>query len=110
MTLGATTGAFTVSLPVRPTATGTLRSPRDGGTCTVDSTSLVAESSESNNACGSDTVTVTGTPNLQVAQTTAIPTAVVGNEFAWTWTMTNVGSGPATFTAAVRRCCSATCR
>jgi hypothetical protein len=58
-------GTITVTVPVTPTATGSLSNPRSNGNCSVDPSTHVSESNESNNACATNTVTVT---NVQPAQ------------------------------------------
>jgi hypothetical protein len=57
VTLGATTGAFSVQFSATPSATGTFANPRTAGVCAVDPSTVVTESNEADNAC-SNTVTV----------------------------------------------------
>ena len=78
--LGAGGGAFTVTVPVTPTAFGLLANP-GGGICAVDPAGVVAEANEGNNTCGTSvtvrrpTVTLTttrvapGTLSVTVAAT-----------------------------------------
>ena len=113
VTLGATTGTFTVSLSVMPTAPGTLVNPASNGICRVDPSAMVAESDEVNNDC-TDTVAVTQ-PNLHISKANDVEgTAAVQSEITWTWTITNAGhraghiprrQGPAAGQPAAHRRC-----
>jgi hypothetical protein len=71
VTLGATGGTFTVTIPVTPTAIGTLVNPASGGVCAVDPTGVVAESDEGNNACSISAAV--GRPNVAVTSTRGAP-------------------------------------
>jgi hypothetical protein len=59
--VGATTGRFDVVVSVRPDTSGVLNNPRGGGNCWADPSAHVTESSESNNYCNADAVTVGST-------------------------------------------------
>ncbi|MBI3761861.1 MAG: CSLREA domain-containing protein [Chloroflexi bacterium] len=61
VTLGATTGRFDVVFSATPATTGALTNPT-GGVCRADPDGAVTESSEANNDCTADTVTVNAAP------------------------------------------------
>ncbi|MCA9936395.1 MAG: choice-of-anchor D domain-containing protein [Anaerolineales bacterium] len=54
----AVSGRITITLPVTPTAFGTLVNPRLGGDCLADPDGRVAEIFDDNNTCGPDSVAV----------------------------------------------------
>jgi hypothetical protein len=94
--LASGTGAFNVSLSATPPATGAFVNPRSGGLCAVDPENGVAESNETNNQCA-DTVQVVA-PDLSAATNDDVGGATtLGNAWVWTTTITNNGTGSATF-------------
>jgi hypothetical protein len=95
--VGSATGAFDVSVAATPSRTGTFTNPRSGGSCSVDPGNAITESSESNNACNSDTVAVTA-PDLTATKTDDVSgTTAVGSSFNWKIHVVNGGDAPATF-------------
>jgi uncharacterized repeat protein (TIGR01451 family) len=64
VTIGALTGAITVTFNARAAVAGDYVNPRPGGRCLVDPDNHIDESSESNNSCV-DTVKV-GLPDLTI--------------------------------------------
>ncbi len=88
----------TVTVPVTPTANGTLNNPRLAGICSVDPANAITESSEIDNSC-SDTVTVgPATPDLTIVKTNdAGGTVSTNTDFNWILTINNTGSTAATF-------------
>jgi len=98
VTLGATTGQFDVVFSVTPTAAGALTNPASGGVCRTDPFGAIVESSESNNDCTPNTVTVDGIPDLTAAKSNNAGGAItLGNSFTWTVTVANSGPAAATF-------------
>jgi len=97
VTIGATTGSFTVTMSVTPTTTGSL-----ANTATVDPDSLIAEANEGNNT-GVDTVTVAA-PNLTAVKTNDVGGIISpGIPFTWTIAVSNgAGAGTATFSGGGR--------
>src|SRR5262249_13906054 len=71
-----------VSFTATATAQGPFVNPRAGGTCAVDPDLLVAENSETNNAC-SDTVNIP-TPELTATKTNNVGGVSVTGA-PWTW-------------------------
>ena len=95
--VGSATGAFDVSVAATPSTTGTFANPRSAGACSVDPSNAVAESSETNNACNSDTVAVSA-PDLTATKTDDVGGATtIGNTFTWKIHIANSGDAPATF-------------
>jgi LPXTG-site transpeptidase (sortase) family protein len=87
VTIGATTGSFTVTSSVTPSAAGSLPN-----TATVDPNNVVNEAVEGNNT-GSDTVAVVGPPTIAKAFT---PDSItVGGTSTLQFTLTNTNSGAA---------------
>ncbi len=100
VTLGATTGAFDVVFSVTPTTAGALTNPAYGGVCRTDPFGAIVESSESNNDCTPNTVTVDGIPDLTATKSNTVGGAItLGNSFTWTVSVTNTGAAGATFTS-----------
>ncbi len=93
-------GKFEVAVPVTPSAAGTLANPRSGGSCSVDPNGVIVETSETNNTCNSDSVTVL-TPDLIASLANNVSgEASYGNVFTWTLTVTNTDVLTASFTSA----------
>lgn len=93
--MAATTGTFTVSFDVTPTAASSLVNPRGGGVCAVDPDTHVTEDDETNNACA-NTVTVASSPDLIATKTNNTAGAgIVGTPFTWSIRVQNIGSGAA---------------
>lgn len=100
VTVGGSTGTFTVSFTATPSASGTYTNPT-GGSCSVDPDSNVTESNEANNTCSSNSVVVSA-PDLTISKANNVSGATsLGdvNDGAWTWSLTagNGGSGDAVF-------------
>jgi LPXTG-site transpeptidase (sortase) family protein len=96
VTIGGTTGTFTASFTATPSAAGAFTNPT-GGTCSIDPSSNVTESNESNNSCGSNSVVVSA-PDMQASKTNNVGGSVsLGDNWTWTTTITNTGAGAATF-------------
>src|SRR5262249_13218287 len=66
--------------------------PRSGGSCAVDPGSVVAEASESNNACNPDSVTVVAPPTI--SKTFGAATIAQGATTTPTFTLTNPAAEP----------------
>lgn len=93
-------GTVTVTIPVTPTNTGTLINPFSGGVCSVDPNNVITtESSEGNNSCTSNSVTVSVLPDLIVTKTNDLggENAVAGTPFTWSMAIANTGGATATF-------------
>jgi large repetitive protein len=58
VSMGASTGQFSVVVPVTSIVGGVYTNPRSGGLCRVDPNNSVAESDETNNNCAANSVTV----------------------------------------------------
>lgn len=85
-----------------PTAAGTYPSPRQGGVCAVDPANVVYETDEGDNACASNSVTVTAAPapDLTIRKVNNSDpwfTPSTGVPWNWTLTVSNLGPGAATF-------------
>lgn len=87
VTIGDTTGSFTVTVGATPTAAGSL-----ANTATVDSDDVINEGDETNNT-GSDTVTAIGPPSI--AKTFSPDSIAVGDTPSLQFTITNSNSGTA---------------
>ena len=97
VTIG-TSGSFDVTFTATPSAVGTFTNPRSLGTCAVDPSNNIPETSDANNNCNSDTVTVTA-PDLSISKSNDVSGAVVqGQGWNWTLTASNIGDAVATFT------------
>jgi uncharacterized repeat protein (TIGR01451 family) len=97
-----TAGSFTVSFTVTPTSGTTLVNPPAGGgnICQVDPGSVIAETSEANNNCAANTVTITQ-PDLTAVKS-HLPTGARGMGVPFTWSLlvsNGAAAGPAMFTA-----------
>jgi uncharacterized repeat protein (TIGR01451 family) len=66
VSIGDTSGAFDVNLPVTGTQTGGYLSPRDTGICRVDPNTAIVETDPTNNDCSPDQVNVYRPVNLGV--------------------------------------------
>ena len=90
-------GDIAVSVTAHPGATGTFANPPAGGACEADPDNHVRESSEANNACAADSVTVTA-PDLTATNTDDTgQTTTLGGSWTWKVHIVNRGSAPATF-------------
>jgi uncharacterized repeat protein (TIGR01451 family)/CSLREA domain-containing protein len=101
VTIGATTGTFSVTFTATPTTTGLFVNPRMGGLCKVDPTGMngvAVESNEANNGC-SDTVDVTGAELTAVKSNNVSGSLVLGNNWTWTIRIASTGVSDATFTS-----------
>lgn len=98
VTIGASSGSFTVTIPVSGHA-GSYTNPRNLGVCAVDPGNVVAESNESNNNCTPNTVTV----NLASTTTTlSLPaSADVGAPASFNVNVAAVAPGAGTPTGTV---------
>ena len=95
VTLASTSGAFTVNVPVTPTAAGTYSNPRGGGSCGVDPDGDVTEGDETNNSC-SDSVSVAPSPDLTATKTNSTAgVGAVGVPFTWSIRVDNIGGASA---------------
>ena len=87
VTIGATTGSFTVTIGVTPTAAGDL-----ANTARVDLNDVINEGDETNNA-DSDTVTAIGPPSI--AKTFSLSSITAGNTSTLQFMITNSNTGTA---------------
>ncbi len=87
VTIGGTTGSFTVTVSVTPTAPGSLPN-----TVTVDLGDVINEADETNNT-DSDTVTAIGPPSI--AKSFSPDTIAIGNTSTLQFTITNSNTGTA---------------
>ena len=95
VTLGATTGAFRVSVVATPATTGTFTN--GDAACAVDPAGAVAELDENDNACNADAVVVTA-PDLTAVKSHDVASPIPpGTPWNWRLDVANGGGGPAAF-------------
>jgi uncharacterized repeat protein (TIGR01451 family) len=100
VTIDVSPGTFRARFTATPTAVGAFTNPT-GGSCSVDPNDGVSESSETNNDCNSDAVTVNA-PDLTVTKSKTSPAGdpVVGQNWTWRLAVTNGGTANAVFPGA----------
>jgi len=92
-------GTVKITIPVTPTAIGSLTNPAASSTCSVDPANKVPESSESNNVCNTDVVTVVPIPAIDVLPVT-LPSATATVSYAQTLTASTTATSPFTWSIA----------
>ncbi len=97
VTLGETTGAFSIKFTATPTAAGSFDNPVSGGDCEVDPNNVVLESDETNNSA-SNSVTIQA-PDLQLSKSNNGSPVSLGSNWEWKLGVSNTGTAAATFAA-----------
>ena len=96
-----TAGSFTASFSATPTSGTTVVNPPAGGgnICRVDPGGAITETSEINNDCAANTITITQPDLTAVKSHSPTGNQVIGVPFTWSLLVANgAASGPAMFT------------
>lgn len=98
LTIGGTTGKFTISITVTPSSEATYDNPRVLNGCKIDPNNNIPEDDDSNNTC-SNSVAVTA-PDLSVTKydSALADSASIAVPFTWVLKVRNTGSSDAVFT------------